>query len=117
MVWRWRLVQSYILRKSYALEFFYYSTDSTCSSIKLPTKRVDPEDSADPLLPGIEIVLGWQTRRITDEIPLTSTTTSLAVAVIWIAVVIGGMAGNWNLWVAVGQLLVASIAFLLVRLR
>lgn len=73
--------------------------------------------STDPLLPGIEFVLGWQTDRFIDELPSKIMGTWLALAVIWIAVVIGGLAGDWNLWVAVGQLLVASFAVLLTRLR
>ena len=94
-----------------------YKTDVACSQIKIPSKEMVLDKWTNGLLPGIQIVFGWQTHRVVDELPFPIMTTSCAIAVVWVGVVIGGLAGDWNLWVAIGQLLVASVTLLLVRLK
>ena len=54
------------------------------------------------LLPGIEIELGWQTDRIFDDVPSHTVTMWFSFAAVWVAVIAGGLAGDENLWIAVG---------------
>lgn len=79
--------------------------------------KVKTRDLEDELLPAREIVLGWQTDRIFDEAPKNIVMTWFILASIWVVVVAGGLAGDWNLWVAVGQLLIATLATFLFRLK
>jgi hypothetical protein len=69
------------------------------------------------LLPGIEIELGWQTDRIFDDVPSHTVTMWFSLAAVWVAVIAGGLVGDENLWIAVGQLVVASFALLWACLR
>jgi hypothetical protein len=84
---------------------------------KVKTRDLEDELLEDELLPAREIVLGWQTDRIFDEAPKNIVMTWFILASIWVVVVAGGLAGDWNLWVAVGQLLIATLATFLFRLK
>lgn len=80
-------------------------------------EQVQSKVSAGKLLPAREIVLGWQTDRIFDELPTKIAMTYFVLASIWTAVAAGGLGGDWNLWIPMGQLFIATLAILLSRLK
>lgn len=68
--------------------------------------------------PGIQIILGWQLDRIVDEVPVAAAWIWFGVAVVWLFVIVwGGSTGSWQLSIALGQLLAASLALLIVCVR
>lgn len=87
------------------------------NTLTVPSPEVKDDRSFTQLQPGIEIVLGWQTDRIVDDVPSIVVFVWSVLAVIWVAVIIGGAVGDQNLWVAFGQLLVASLSLLVLQLR
>ncbi|XPS67829.1 hypothetical protein M3J09_000125 [Ascochyta lentis] len=65
-------------------------------------------------LPAIEVVLGWQTRRLRSCLPRVW----LVLALIWIVVVVFGVTlGDWSLSVGLGQLVAASVAILFAAVK
>ncbi|KAJ4983367.1 hypothetical protein SVAN01_11152 [Stagonosporopsis vannaccii] len=84
---------------------------------KLPGSTSKNDESISQLLPGIEIVLGWQIGQFLVGLPFNIAMAWFAMAIVWLPVVLGGWAGDRNLWVAVGQLIAATIALLLVWLK
>jgi hypothetical protein len=88
-----------------------------CRDIDYSIAKAKAKDSPHELLPAREMILGWQTDRIFNEAPTNIVMTWSILALIWVVVVAGGLAGDWNLWVAVGQLLIATLATFLFWLR
>jgi hypothetical protein len=68
-------------------------------------------------LPGIEYVLGWQTDRMLDELPVHVIRMWFILALIWVGVIVFGVVEGWSLAVAIGQLVAASVALLFISVR
>ncbi|KAH7130098.1 hypothetical protein B0J11DRAFT_243963 [Dendryphion nanum] len=68
--------------------------------------------------PGIQIILGWQLDRIVDEVPAAVAWMWFGVAAVWLFVIVwGGSTGSWQFSIALGQLLAASLAVLIIRVK
>lgn len=63
-------------------------------------------------LPGLEYIMGWQFDRIQYELPWIIFWTLLAALSIWVSVIAGGLAGEWGISTAFGQMSLASLAII-----
>ncbi|KAH7123657.1 hypothetical protein B0J11DRAFT_615215 [Dendryphion nanum] len=81
------------------------------SSVKIP--GLDNCYLDNGKLRGLEFVFGWQIDRIRHGLPLNITWIWISVLIVWIcAIAFGGFGGDWNLGMAFGQLLAASLTLL-----
>ena len=56
--------------------------------------------------------MGWQFDRIRHELPILVFWIVLAILIIWISVVAGGVGGEWSIATAFGQMALGSLAVL-----
>ncbi|KZM28847.1 uncharacterized protein EKO05_0008561 [Ascochyta rabiei] len=89
----------------------YNTLDGLALSRSVILKDYNPDPNQK--VPAIEIVLGWQIDRIIGEMPVHMTQAWVIIAIIWIGVTVGGLAGDWSVSTALGQLLAASVALIL----
>ncbi|XEV01629.1 hypothetical protein FSHL1_006916 [Fusarium sambucinum] len=67
---------------------------------------------------GLHFVLGWQTDRIRAELPFRASCASLAVALIWLCLVVWrGAGGDWGTAFAFAQVVAASFAITITYAR
>lgn len=56
------------------------------------------------------MAMGWQFDRMARELPIRFCWTVFSLSVIWVCVASAGLKGDWNIAIAFGQLLAASVA-------
>ncbi|KPA40519.1 hypothetical protein FLAG1_06600 [Fusarium langsethiae] len=67
---------------------------------------------------GLQFVLGWQTDRIRTELPFGISCASLAIALIWLSLVVWkGAGGDWGTAFAFAQVVAASFAIVITYAR
>lgn len=63
-------------------------------------------------LPGLEFSLGWQVDRMECELPSIVSCILLLILLIWLCVIASGLAGEWTVSTALGQMALGSLAIL-----
>ncbi|KAH7116190.1 hypothetical protein B0J11DRAFT_539414 [Dendryphion nanum] len=63
-------------------------------------------------MPGLEFIMGWQFDRMESELPFFVFCILLITLAIWIVVIVSGLAGEWTLSTALGQIALGSVAIL-----